>query len=89
MILLSSLPETSFSLSYFRFVGMTFPTLTLCMIVYAFIGWFYESTIFNGLLQLLDENYTEYSQRSLKRYQEVNEKQELDLKELVEKIVIK
>jgi len=47
MILLSSLPETSFSLSYFRFVGMTFPTLTLCMIVYAFIGWFYESTIFS------------------------------------------
>ncbi len=47
MILLSTLPETSFSLSYFRFMGMTFPTLTLCMIVYAFIGWFYESTVFS------------------------------------------
>lgn len=48
---------------------------------------FYESAIFNGLLKLTDENYNEYSQRSLKRYQEVHEKQECDLKELVEKIL--
>lgn len=47
MILLAHLPETSFSFSYFRFMGMAFPTLTLCMIIYAFIGWFYESTIFS------------------------------------------
>lgn len=47
VLLLTSAPENSFSLSYFRFMGMTFPTLTLCMIIYAFIGWFYESTIFS------------------------------------------
>lgn len=39
--------ESSFSLSYFRFVGMTFPTLTIVMLFYSFIGWFYESTVFS------------------------------------------
>lgn len=43
----SLMSESSFSLSYFRFVGMTFPTLTIVMIFYAFIGWLYESTIFS------------------------------------------
>lgn len=48
---------------------------------------FYESAIFNGLLLLTDENYKDYSQRSLKRYQEVHEKQEGDLKELVNRML--
>lgn len=48
---------------------------------------FYQSAIFNGLLQLTDENYAEYSQRSLKLYQEVHEKQEGDLKELVNRML--
>lgn len=48
---------------------------------------FYESAIFNGLLLLTEENYTKYSQRSLRRYQDVHVKQECDLKELVKKII--
>lgn len=48
---------------------------------------FYESAIFNGLLKLTDENYNEYSKRSLNRYIEVHKKQENDLKELVESML--
>lgn len=48
---------------------------------------FYESAIFNGLLKLTDENYNEYSKRSLNRYIEVHKKQENDLKELVKRML--
>lgn len=48
---------------------------------------FYESAIFNALMQLNDNNYQDYSEQSLKRYQYIYIKQENDLSNLIEKIL--
>ena len=48
---------------------------------------FYESAIFNALLELKDSNYSNYSNKSYKRYCEVHEIQERDLRDLVNMIL--
>lgn len=45
---------------------------------------FYESAIFGALMMLNDSNYIDHSIKSTKRYLEIHEKQEMDLKELIE-----
>lgn len=49
----------------------------------------YESDIYRCFIQLSDKNYKFYSQKSLKRYQEVTKRQEEDLLKLLELIVKK
>lgn len=47
----------------------------------------YESAIFNALMSLNDENYSEYSVRSYNRYKTIHVKQEQDLFDLVNMII--
>lgn len=47
----------------------------------------YESAIFNALMSLDDSNYSYYSKKSAKQYEEIRKKQEDDLSELVDMIL--
>lgn len=47
----------------------------------------YETAIFNALMELNDDNYPEYTKQSLQRYQQVHEKQESDLTDLIKMIL--
>ncbi len=48
---------------------------------------FFESAIFNALLSLDENNYSVYSEKSTQRYEEIREKQESDLGQLVDTIL--
>lgn len=47
----------------------------------------YETAIFNALMVLNDDNYSEFAEKSLQRYQQIHEKQESDLTDLVNMIL--
>lgn len=47
----------------------------------------YETAIFNALMELNDDNYSKFSEKSLQRYQHVHEKQENDLTDLMKMIL--
>jgi glycosyltransferase involved in cell wall biosynthesis len=47
----------------------------------------YETAIFNALMTLNDENYSEFSKKSIQRYQFIHEKQERDLTDLMNMIL--
>ena len=47
----------------------------------------YESSIFMALTYLTDNNYKEYSERSIKQYDKIRKKQEKDLQKLIDLLI--